>query len=393
VENDERYISEDDLPQVMTWFPMQKNYIGPAQTNETAEEKTGRLIKLTKHVRTQLHRITSGLDAIGEERLLEYLEIRESIGELETLLTQCNDSNNSESLEKASSGVREVKNTIRGVDFDQLVEEIFVHNQFRVGVEKILKPWISELEKEAFKSKDKPLSFDDARELEKKAVTFAKEVRKANKLITRLEAEAEKQSNKLFSRQLVEDLMTQFRHVAQSAANGVEQTRNVILKWGFFLEMKKESDDLYDNVVRLFPDVKPELISLGEDEYDTGLPMVLTNFISMLGAVSTQEFKPESLESASKIKTDLQSLAEQQKKGAKILEKISECTEKTPSHQTVWNQTGQLKKSSSVLQIKLDKLTALEASWRILHKSMVEDSLEFQPLLSFMQTYQRTLGN
>jgi len=224
--NNERYISDDDLPEIFVWFPMDKNYIGPGLLNESTEQKTERLIKLTKHVRTQLHRITSGLDATGEERLMEYLELRESVLDLENLLKECSQET-TEKTEKAKNGVNEVKRTIEGLDFGKLVEEIYTENKFMAGIDQVLKPWFTDLEKEAFKNIDKPADFETARVHEKDAVRFAKEVRRANKVLTAMEQDAETQSNKRFAMDLIEDEKLRFRHIAQSAASRVENTRRI----------------------------------------------------------------------------------------------------------------------------------------------------------------------
>jgi len=383
IENNERYISDDELPEVFMWFPMQKNYIGPGLLNETSEQKTDRLIKLSKHVRSQLHRITSGLDATGEERLLEYLEMRDYIGELNSMLGECA-KEPSPSFEKAKSGVTEITKTIQGISFENLVEEIFQDNQFRIGVDKVLRPWIADLEKDAFAVKNKPETFDEAREQERDAVIFAKEVRRANKLMTKLEEDAKQQSNKLFSSQLVEDQKIQFRHIAQAAATRVEQTRNLILRWDFFLEVKREADNLLNTVTNMFPGTNVELITLEENEYETGLPDVLTNFIRVVEEVAGKPVKPVSLEDCENINLNLAQLRIELKKGSVTLEKISECTEKTPSHQTVWDQTTRLKKVDSTVDSQRQNIHTLTNRWKKVDQSCKEDDLDFQPLLSFM---------
>jgi len=392
VENNERFHSDDDCPEVFMWFPMDKNYIGPASLNENNEEKTERLIKLTKYTRTQLHRITSGLDATGEERLLEYLELKDSIIELNALLAAC-EGDSSENSEKAKNGVNEVNKTISGLSFDALVTEIFIDNQFKVGVQKVLTPWIDCLEKEAFKISDKPKSFEEAREHEREAVIFAKEVRKANKLLSKMEGEANNQTNKLFSSQLIEDQKTRFRHIAQSAANKVEKTRNVIQNWGFFLELKGEADQLLESSRSVFPALERiQNKELDENDYANGLPLILDSYISGMEMICQDPDKPSTMESCVKQKSDWQTLQNDLKKASNILKKISGCTEKTPAHQEVWKQTTRLKKVIGCVDKLIENLVILLTSWSLVAVSEKEDNLDFQPIIAFLQTYESSFA-
>ena len=79
-----------------------------------------------------------------------------------------------------------------------------VENEFNVGFAKNLTPWIDTLEKESSKQLEKPDNFDHAMEIEKQAVVFAKEVRKANKLMQTLENSVEQlPENKMWAGQQI----------------------------------------------------------------------------------------------------------------------------------------------------------------------------------------------
>ena len=79
-----------------------------------------------------------------------------------------------------------------------------IENEFNVGLAKNLTPWIDILEKESSKQLEKPDNFEHAREIERQAVVFAKEVRKANKLMQTLENNVEQlPENKMWAGQQI----------------------------------------------------------------------------------------------------------------------------------------------------------------------------------------------
>lgn len=71
----------------------------------------------------------------------------------------------------------------------------------------------------------------------------------------------------------------------------------------------------------------------------------------------------------------------------KQLEKIEDCTEKTPSHQEVWAQRGRMKKILMKTKTLTAKLELLGSKWKILNDSEAEDNLDFQPLVQFLNHY------
>ena len=72
---------------------------------------------------------------------------------------------------------------------------------------------------------------------------------------------------------------------------------------------------------------------------------------------------------------------------SKQLEKIEDCTEKTPSHQQVWDQRGRMKKILARSKELASKLETLTGRWKTLEMSERSDNLDFQPLTQFLDFY------
>jgi len=250
---------------------------------------------------------------------------------------------------------------------------------------------LDDLQKDAFKNIDKPEHFDKAREIENEAVLFAKEVRKANRMITQLETEAENQENKNFSKGLIDEQKLRFRRIAEAAATKVEQNRAVVLNWGFYLDMKSEADKIYDDLILLYPDivVKEEAEEL---DYSKALPYVLSKFLSSSDSLLNNPTKPDSQKNGICVQEKMKKSQDLTKRGLKVLTKIGECTEKTPSHQAVWDQTCKLKKIMTALDTKSQDLDKLLQRWDTMVKSEIIDDLDFQPLLAFMNQYVKCFG-
>ena len=71
----------------------------------------------------------------------------------------------------------------------------------------------------------------------------------------------------------------------------------------------------------------------------------------------------------------------------KQLEKIEECTEKTPSQQQVWDQRQRMKKILQKTKMMTQRLDTLCNRWRSMKESESSDNLDFQPLVSFLHVY------
>ncbi|XP_023346621.1 uncharacterized protein LOC111715519 [Eurytemora carolleeae] len=152
--------------------------------------------------------------------------------------------------------------------------------------------------------------------------------------------------------------------------------------------MKKEADSLIDNVKELFPEIQESSAKdLDESEYEEGLPLVLNKFIRSLEAISRMPVKPQNIQECSNGLESIEKLKLASKAGFGILDKIGECTEKTPAHKPVWEQICLLKKVNTAFEDQSQKLISLLSRWRNLEKSEKEDDIDFQPLLGFLLVY------
>merc|ERR1711936_465185 len=95
-----------------------------------------------------------------------------------------------------------------------------------------LKPWMDVAEVTANDALKKPGNFEEARDIESQCVKFAKEVRKANKLLGRID-----EGKKLLARyqttaeQQIEEQRLRFKKIASVAASRVEQMRDLLIRW------------------------------------------------------------------------------------------------------------------------------------------------------------------
>merc|ERR1719309_38460 len=91
----------------------------------------------------------------------------------------------------------------------------------------------------------KPTNFEEARETESKCVKFAKEVRRVNKLLGKVEEGAKKLANhQTTAEQQIEEQRIRFKKIASIAATRVESMRDLLIRWE---EMSRsEGDDNLD---------------------------------------------------------------------------------------------------------------------------------------------------
>lgn len=226
------------------------DYIPPNLINESFDFKIERVVKLAKSARSDLGQL-KGVDLGIEEQIIRFFELRDEVAEyqgngsiisnkilrflqifpafsyifisnLEILkimkpkhqvaLRECEEDpaakedSSTEKVAKARHILEEIGTVIKQTGTESFTEKLQTENEFNVGMQKNLIPWISELEKESLKQLAKPDNFDHAREIEKEAVLFAKEVRKANKLMQQLESSIERlPDRKMFANQQIQE--------------------------------------------------------------------------------------------------------------------------------------------------------------------------------------------
>merc|ERR1711874_529690 len=108
-------------------------------------------------------------------------------------------------------GLVDYQANVNTMDVCKFASDMIIENQFRNGLHEQLAPWMDQGEITANNPLAKPTSFEDARETESKCVKFAKEVRRVNKLLGKVEESAKK--------------------VASVAASRVESMRDLLIRW------------------------------------------------------------------------------------------------------------------------------------------------------------------
>ena len=146
-----------------------------------------------------------------------------------------------EKIAKAKHILDELNSAINETKTETFAQKMKVENEFNVGMEKNLIPWIDDMERESLKQLEKPDNFEHAREIEKQSVVFAKEVRKANKLLQTLETSIEKlPDKKMWAGQQLGEQKVRFKNIATVAATRAETMRDLLVNWNFFMETKGE---------------------------------------------------------------------------------------------------------------------------------------------------------
>jgi len=394
--NKEKFASEADEPPVFLWFPLKSDYeyIPPALLNESVDHKIDRVIKLVKSARSDLNQISGGELEI-EEQLIRFFELKDDLEEYRGILKECQSHPESkegqvkEKVLKAKHIFDEVGTAVKDTKTENFTSKIKIENEFKIGLQKNLIPWIDNLEKQSHKQLEKPENFEHAREIERNTVVFAKEVRKANKLLSNLEGSIDAlPDKKLFATQQIQDQKQRFKNIATVAATRVETMRDLLTNWNFFMEMKGEADRLTETTQKMF-ELEPlsDDFKVDENDFVHGLPKVLLGWVHLAETVTNKPPKPVDLEKSLQIYDLFKKFCAVAELASKILEKIEECTEKTPSQQEVWDQRCRMK---NILQKSKDltgKLEILGSRWKSLNASQSSDNTDFQPLLQFLDFY------
>lgn len=383
-----------DEPEIFSWMPKKSDYesIPTAALNETVDEKVERVIKLARAARTEMIQLSGG-DLELEVRVINFFELRESLEEYSGLLRQCEAGvEGQEAKEKLGKGhgiLSEVVDAFKAVELEETTGQMLVEHEFQTGLQSNLIPWIDKLEKESFKTLDKPENFAHAQELEKEAVVFAKDVRKANKLLGSLTASVDTlPSKKMFSGQQIDDQKLRFKNIATVAATRVETTRDLLVNWNFFMETKGEAERLAETIRATFSlEPLPESFTLDENDFVHGLPKVLLGWLHLAEQVVSAPPRPSDPVRSAELTKLFNQFCALVELASKLLERIEECTEKTPAQQEVWDQRARLKKVQSKARDMAGRQDKLGAYWTSLDVSMVKDDMDFQPLVSFLHFY------
>jgi len=238
--NKEVYLTDldhDEVPALFWWFPNQDDFIPPPPAHETAVEKLERINSTIKQNRTEITEIMySGLSP--EERIIRALEIQQEAEMLQNLFKECEkdpDSKKGEATElftKCKNGLADYATNIKTMDPLKFANDMKNESEFRNGLQLQLIPWINNAEKITLNPLEKPTSFEHAQEVEKHCVSFAKDVRKANKMLAKIDELAKTLvNNKTTAEQQVEEQRTRFKNIASVAASRVESMRDLLIRW------------------------------------------------------------------------------------------------------------------------------------------------------------------
>ena len=174
-----------------------------------------------------------------------FYEVKDEVKEFIQMLQECESNPASsenpakENIAKAKHILEDLNNAISEIKTESFTEKMKVENEFNIGLSKNLVPWIDDMEKESLKQLEKPDNFEHAREIERNTVLFAKEVRRANKLLGGLEAMVEGlPDKKMWASQQLGEQKLRFKNIATVAATRVETMRDLLVNWNFFLETK-----------------------------------------------------------------------------------------------------------------------------------------------------------
>ena len=174
-----------------------------------------------------------------------FYEVKDEVKEFMHMLKECESNPASsenparENIAKAKHILEDLNNAISEIKTESFTEKMKIESEFNIGLSKNLVPWIDEMEKESLKQLEKPDNFEHAREIERNTVLFAKEVRRANKLLGGLETMVEGlPDKKMWATQQLGEQKLRFKNIATVAATRVETMRDLLVNWNFFLETK-----------------------------------------------------------------------------------------------------------------------------------------------------------
>ena len=174
-----------------------------------------------------------------------FYEVKDEVKEFMQMLKECESNPASsenlarENIAKAKHILEDLNNAISEIKTESFTEKMKIESEFNIGLSKNLVPWIDEMEKESLKQLEKPDNFEHAREIERNTVLFAKEVRRANKLLGGLETMVEGlPDKKMWATQQLGEQKLRFKNIATVAATRVETMRDLLVNWNFFLETK-----------------------------------------------------------------------------------------------------------------------------------------------------------
>eukprot|EP00092_Neocalanus_flemingeri_P010301 GFUD01011098.1.p1 GENE.GFUD01011098.1~~GFUD01011098.1.p1 ORF type:complete len:283 (+),score=118.73 GFUD01011098.1:147-995(+) len=241
--NNERYncahdeTDHDELPAIFWWFPKQEDFIPPPPTDETCLEKMERISSTIKLSRNEITEILYS-DISPEEKIIRTMEIIREADHIKQLFKECEADPEAkkkdvgELLAKCRAGLVDYQANVNSLDISKFAMDMKNENEFMNGLQQQLVPWMDEGEKVTGVTLEKPKSFEQARETEKQSVFFAKDVRKANKLLAKVEEAAKRLARyQTTAEGQIEEQRMRFKKIASVAASRVESMRDLLIRW------------------------------------------------------------------------------------------------------------------------------------------------------------------
>jgi len=238
--NKEVYLTDldhDEVPALFWWFPNQDDFNPPPPADETAVEKMERISSTIKLSRTEITDIMYS-SISPEDKIIRALEIKQESDLLLNLFKECEkdpDSKKGDAAEmfsKCKSGLADYTTNVKTMDPMKFANDMIAESEFYNGLNALLIPWIEDAEKITTNSLEKPTSFEHAQQVEKNCVLFAKDVRKANKMLAKIDELAKTLvNNKTTAEQRVEEQRVKFKNIASVAASRVESMRDLLIRW------------------------------------------------------------------------------------------------------------------------------------------------------------------
>jgi hypothetical protein len=196
--------------------------------------------RISTTIKTSRNEISDILysDTNPEEKIIRSMEIQRESLHIVQLYKECEESEDAckpeiaALLAKCKAGLIDYQANVNTIDFDKFARDMKSEQEFLNGLHKQLKPWMDGAEVRAKDALKKPGNFEEAREIESQCVKFAKEVRKANKLLGKID-----EGKKLLARyqttaeQQIEEQRMRFKKIASVAASRVEQMRDLLIRW------------------------------------------------------------------------------------------------------------------------------------------------------------------
>ena len=130
-----------------------------------------------------------------------------------------------------------------------------------------------------------------------------------------------------------------------------------------------------------------EDFKIDENDFVHGLPKIMLGWLHLAEDVMNAPPKPSDFNKNEEVHDLMKKFCAVSEIANKQLEKIEECTEKTPSHEEVWKQRCRMKKLLERVRKLTGRLEVLGRRWKNLNDSESTDNLDFQPLIQFLSYY------